>query len=753
MPRAPGARRRWTDQGSRAIACAAISVVLAAIGSDAAPRTRVSIEGSRWLINGRPPHEGSPAEGLLMNVRMVNAVFEDSGPAANTHLPGFDPVRNTTRFISRLPEYVAHGVTAFTVGLQGGFPGYEGAVNSAFDSDGSLRPSYMNRVARVIEAADRHGAVVILSAFYQRQHSHERTLSGRPAALNAVAGLARWVTAQHYTNVVLEVSNEYRHAGFGNWPDGDWLRSTGGQVELIRHAKMAAPRLLVSTSGMGDGTTHAEIAEAADFVLLHLNDTPLAGISAALRQAQRHGKPVVVNEDDKTGEAGADAARLAVASGAAWGFMHSAKNQSAPFEFGGAADDPAVYAMVRRLTTVGTSVLGEGYFPPADAAGGWRALADRRQVRRIAGIDPEELDEAFAFIQGTTKNGGLLVLRHGWLVYERYFGRGHREATANLASIGKSFTSLALGILIDERPDLFPARLDQKVFTPAYFPPEAFPLSDPRKAAITLGQLLAFTACIRGNNPGYVSGEEVVLDPPGPDGWPAMVDAVALGREDVENGGVRTSARTLWCEPGGGYSYATSSIHLASMILRHVTGLELEEFLRQRLATPLGWSRWGFGYRHAGRLAHTPGGGGIVARPTDLLRFGYLLLNRGRWKDQQIVPEWFLEHAIRKSSYNPHYAYSLQFDVNTEGGVPDLPRDAFWKAGSGGHALYVVPSLDLVVWKFGGRDGQYEPRDTGMPVHPDATGEETREGWKQTVGDRAALTDTLRRVVAAIPGR
>jgi CubicO group peptidase (beta-lactamase class C family) len=190
------------------------------------------------------------------------------------------------------------------------------------------------------------------------------------------------------------------------------------------------------------------------------------------------------------------------------------------------------------------------------------------------------------------------------------------------------------------------------------------------------------------------------------------------------------------------------------MILRHVTGQELEEFLRHRLAIPLGWGRWGFGYRHADRVAHTPGGGGIVLRPTDVLRFGYLLLNKGRWKDEQIVPEWFVEHAIRRSPYNAHYSYSLQFDVNTDGNVPHLPRDAFWKLGSGGHALHVVPSLGLVVWKLGGRDGQYEPRDTGLQLHPDGAGRETlREGWKQTVPDGTSTTETLRKVIAAISTR
>ncbi|SVE05427.1 uncharacterized protein METZ01_LOCUS458281, partial [marine metagenome] len=40
----------------------------------------------------------------------------------------------------------------------------------------------------------------------------------------------------------------------------------------------------------------------------------------------------------------------------------------------------------------------------------------------------------------------MLVVRKGWLIYENYFGLGHREALTNLASVGKSFTSVAAGI-------------------------------------------------------------------------------------------------------------------------------------------------------------------------------------------------------------------------------------------------------------------------------------------------------------------
>lgn len=355
------------------------------------------------------------------------------------------------------------------------------------------------------------------------------------------------------------------------------------------------------------------------------------------------------------------------------------------------------------------------YFPPPDSAGGWRTLVDPDDIREKAGLDKAKLDSAFAFIRTTTRNGGLLVLRHGYLVYEQYFGKGQREATPNLGSCGKSFTSIAVGILLGERPDLFPEGLDQKIFTETYMPSLAFPLADPRMKDIRLGQLLAFSAGIRGNNPVYVNGDASEIDPVGPDGWYALVDEYTLGREEATTNGIPFSTKTLWCEPGGGYSYATASIHNASIMLRHVTGMELEQYIKEHIAEPLGWGRWGFGYRYSDRVTHTPGGGGIALRSTDMLRFCYMLLQGGKWGERQVVPKAYIEHATRQSPYNPHFPYSLQFDVNTEGNYPSIPRDAYWKSGSGGHCLYVVPSLDLVVWKLGGRDGQYGERDTGLP--------------------------------------
>lgn len=360
----------------------------------------------------------------------------------------------------------------------------------------------------------------------------------------------------------------------------------------------------------------------------------------------------------------------------------------------------------------------DSYFPPPDSLGGWRTLTGAGEIRRQAGMDKALLDSAFAFVRGTTANGGLLVLRHGYLVYERYFGKGQREATPNLGSCGKPFTSMAVGILMHEHPEWFPQGLDQKIFTPAYLPAEAFPLPDPRMADIKLGQLLSFTAGIRGNNPVYVHGKPARVEPVGPDGWYAVTDRYALGIEDGKMGKVPFTTKTLWCPPGEGYAYSTASMHIASIMLRHLSGMELQDYVRLHLAGPLGWGRWGYGYRNAPLVTHTPGGGGIALRSTDMLRFGYLLLHDGRWQGRQLIPAAYVRAATTASPYNPHYPYSFQFNVNTHGEAEALPRDAYWKVGSGGHCLYVVPTLDLVVWKLGGRDGQYSSANTGLPEPP-----------------------------------
>jgi hypothetical protein len=72
------------------------------------------------------------------------------------------------------------------------------------------------------------------------------------------------------------------------------------------------------------------------------------------------------------------------------------------------------------------------------------------------------------------------------------------------------------------------------------------------------------------------------------------------------------------------------------------------------------------------------------------------------------------------------------FEVNADRHVAGAPADAFFKSGAGGFGLYVVPSLDLVVYKLSSlgysNADTYDPAVTGLPLtyQPDPS----RDNWK-----------------------
>ena len=150
-----------------------------------AGRTEVSVRGDQFLLNGKPTyagrsHNGRKIEGLLMNVRAVQAIFDDANPETRTRWSypdtgKWDAERNVSEFLAALPDWRRNGVLAFTVNLQGGSPeGYSKGQpweSTAIDPDGNLRPAYMNRLARVLERADQLGMVAIVGYFYFGQDS------------------------------------------------------------------------------------------------------------------------------------------------------------------------------------------------------------------------------------------------------------------------------------------------------------------------------------------------------------------------------------------------------------------------------------------------------------------------------------------------------------------------------------------------------------------------------------------------------
>lgn len=319
--------------------------------------TEVAIDGDRWLIGGAPTNAGSPAEGLILNARMVQATFEDLNPdtVGNWSYPDgtpFDPERQTQEFIDMIPVYAEHGLNAVTMSLQGGRPmaGRQTWINSAFEPDGGLRDSYMTRVGRVIEALDDHGMVALLSYFYFGQ---DQRLEDEAAIIRATEEATGWVVAQGYTNVLIEVVNEAGHRNY----DHD-VFSAERAYELVQVVqRVGGDAVMVSTSLGGGHIPPARLVEVSDYHLLHGNNQNASRVAAMVDELRAMdaygGEPIVFNEDSVD----LDNMRSAVERGASWGYYDQGANdyvqgfQSPPTNWSiNTPEKRAFFDLVRELT-------------------------------------------------------------------------------------------------------------------------------------------------------------------------------------------------------------------------------------------------------------------------------------------------------------------------------------------------------------------------------------------------------------------
>lgn len=277
-----------------------------------ARRTTVAIQGSQFAIDGRLTYEGRTwrgmrIDGLLMNARMVQGVFDDLNPAtrdqwAYPDTGRWDPERNTREFIAAMPEWRRHGLLGFTIGLQGGSPqGYSREQpwhNSAFQPDGALRPEYLERLERILDRADELGMVPIVGYFYFGQ---DQRLEGDAAVRRGVIDATTWLLAKGYRNVLVEIANEADNRSY----EQPLIQAPRVHelIELAQSISVGGRRLPVSVSFNGGSIPPANVVAAADFLLLHGNGvgepTRIAEMVRQTRQVRGYrGVPIVFNEDD-----------------------------------------------------------------------------------------------------------------------------------------------------------------------------------------------------------------------------------------------------------------------------------------------------------------------------------------------------------------------------------------------------------------------------------------------------------------------
>ncbi len=314
---------------------------LSALASAASNRTSVSIDGDRFFINGKPTYEGRKwkghrIEGLLMNTRMVQGIYDDSNPATRDRWKypdtgKWDPERNTREFLAAMPEWRKYGVLSFTINLQGGSPqGYSQEqpwINSAFAPDGSLKKDYMGRLERILDKADQLGMVVIVGYFYFGQ---DERLQDEAAVKRAVANATDWLLKKGYRHVLVEVNNECDVKKY----DHEILKPERVHelITWVKNQKDGSRRLLTGTSYGGRSIPRPNVVEVSDFLLLHGNGVKDPALITEMVQKTRAVKgyrpmPILFNEDDHFDfDKPVNNMVNAIAQYASWGYFDPGKS-------------------------------------------------------------------------------------------------------------------------------------------------------------------------------------------------------------------------------------------------------------------------------------------------------------------------------------------------------------------------------------------------------------------------------------------
>jgi CubicO group peptidase (beta-lactamase class C family) len=297
----------------------------------------------------------------------------------------------------------------------------------------------------------------------------------------------------------------------------------------------------------------------------------------------------------------------------------------------------------------------------------WPTSGWKTSTPEMQGMDSAKLSIAEEFIQNRLPDAySLLVVKNGYLVFEKYYRSGNPERVATVHSVTKSVTSALIGIALDQG---YLSRVDQKMIE--FFPEYVTSELDPRKKEISLKHLLMMSAGFKWNDWG-----PILFD------WYLSSDW-----------GEFTIQLPLENNPGDKFNYNSSVSHLLSIILSQSTEDSSLDFAKKNLFEPLGIQS---AFWHQDPQGYTIGGFGLGLSARDLAKIGFLYLNNGYWNGQSIVPEHWVKESTRQwmfvnSVYGPT-GYGYQWWIKAVDGCGSYRA---W--GRRGQFITVVPKLDLVI--------------------------------------------------------
>lgn len=298
--------------------------------------TCVSIRGRNFYINDKPVYHEikrhPDSHGLLMNSRFIQGIFDDASDRTrfNRFNKTFDADANTEELIAALPKWYKYGLRAITIGIQGGFPVFSIEVrtidNNPFGADGKhFNQAYAARLDKIIRAADAIGMVVIVNMLYWSQ---SLGFQNDDAIVSALKTAATFLKKGNYTNVIIDVANEYNIDMWDTLPIIQEPQSMRHLIELIRKESGG---LLIGSSG-GGGLIDQDVVDVSDVVLIHGNGLTRGEYYDFILkvQAMAPNKPILCNEDSPC----ISRLDIAMLTHTSWGHYDNFTKQEPPCDWG-----------------------------------------------------------------------------------------------------------------------------------------------------------------------------------------------------------------------------------------------------------------------------------------------------------------------------------------------------------------------------------------------------------------------------------
>jgi CubicO group peptidase (beta-lactamase class C family) len=301
-----------------------------------------------------------------------------------------------------------------------------------------------------------------------------------------------------------------------------------------------------------------------------------------------------------------------------------------------------------------------------------------------ANAAPEMVAAIDSFVQATKTRPvapdsitlhSIMILKHGEVVYEKWFNGHSAETPHPMFSVSKTFTAIAVGLAINE------GKLSLTDPVVKFFPDQLPDEPSDYLKAMTVRDLLTMT-CGHDEEPNSSRADSV--------DW-------------VES----FLAWPVKHQPGEYYLYNSIGTYMLSAIVQKVTGEKLIDYLDTRLFQPLNINRPTWDESPQGINC---GGWGLNIKTEDMAKLGQLFLQKGKWNGKQVVPaEWLKE----MSSYQvPSAPSGTRFEDLEKAGLNKdnnewvqgygyqmwiCRHNAFRADGYAGQYIMVFPDRDAVL--------------------------------------------------------